>query len=347
MRLHDAGQPLQSAELMKSFKSLFLLFTFSLILGLAGCKQQPQASNAEDDSNPFFKQASEFEAQQNYVAAVEEYTKALAGNASLAKAHLQMATIYNERLSDPISALYHYQQYLKLRPDAADRDAVQACIDKCKIDFALSLPNTPLQNADEVARLTRENLELKHTITDLQQQVSAMQAGAVSNSLSPQGKDAEIARLNQELAQLKQALMDAEARQPQVRMLANNPVVSTESQAGSSVATSASPESANAVTVPSTDSSASAQVPAQTSGSSSSNPALGQTTGSSESSQEPSAPTAEPRKHVIAKGDTLWNIASRYYPGEAAEGVKKIKAANKEAAANERNLKLGQILIIP
>lgn len=358
---------------MKLFQKLLLLSAFTLIIGLTGCKENPQASNAEDSSNPFFKQASEFESQQSYVAAIEEYTKALAANPALAKAHLNMAAIYNEKLSDPVSAIYHYQQYLKIRPDATDYDEVRACIDKCKIDFALSLPNTPLQNADEVARLTRENLELKHTITDLQQQLSGMQAGVPSGTLSTQGKDAEIARLNQELAQVKQALMDAEAKKSEVKMLANASVVplsaSENGSAGSlnptstaanstDSSTSSNASGANSTATPSSTSESSVQTPTNSNSSapSQTTQTISPAESSAQTSQAPSATEsnsasqetqAEPRKHVIVKGDTLWNIASRYYPGEVAEGVKKIKAANKQATAKERNLKLGQTLIIP
>ena len=61
----------------------------------------------------------------------------------------------------------------------------------------------------------------------------------------------------------------------------------------------------------------------------------------------PGAPDAAPsRTYTVVKGDKLWTIAKKMYPGHTKEGVDKIQEANKDAIGN-KPLKIGQILIIP
>jgi nucleoid-associated protein YgaU len=58
-------------------------------------------------------------------------------------------------------------------------------------------------------------------------------------------------------------------------------------------------------------------------------------------------PDAGPsRTYTVVKGDKLWTIAKRMYPGHTKEGVEKIQEANKDALGT-KPLKIGQVLIIP
>jgi LysM repeat protein len=58
-------------------------------------------------------------------------------------------------------------------------------------------------------------------------------------------------------------------------------------------------------------------------------------------------PDAEPhRSYTVVKGDSIWRIAHKMYPGDTKNGVDKIQDANKDAIGG-RPLKIGQVLIIP
>ena len=52
------------------------------------------------------------------------------------------------------------------------------------------------------------------------------------------------------------------------------------------------------------------------------------------------------KTYTVVKGDSLWKIAHKMYPGDTKNGVDKIQEANKDAIGN-KPLKIGQILIIP
>jgi nucleoid-associated protein YgaU len=59
------------------------------------------------------------------------------------------------------------------------------------------------------------------------------------------------------------------------------------------------------------------------------------------------AVSAGPRSYKVMPDDTLWHIAKLMYPNNTAQGVEKIKAANKEAFSTGKPLTAGQVLVIP
>jgi nucleoid-associated protein YgaU len=153
-----------------------ILLTLLSALVLTSCQQTPSGSDAEDERNPFFRQASKDVADLNYPAAIKQFEKAVSVNPTVVKAYLQIGLLYGDKLGDPISAIYFYQKYLEARPNASDREEVVAAMEKAKIDFALTLTNSGIQNAAEIARMSKENIDLKQQITELQGTLAAKQA---------------------------------------------------------------------------------------------------------------------------------------------------------------------------
>ncbi|MDX6767661.1 MAG: LysM domain-containing protein [Candidatus Methylacidiphilales bacterium] len=131
---------------------------------LTSCKPPQKGLDAENELNPYFRKAADATAEGNYYAAIEQYEAALQANKNVAKAHVEMGLLYSEKLGDPVSGIYHFQKYLAVRPTAEDREQIQAYVEKAKIDFALTLPNSTVHNAEEMARLSKENMDLKQAL---------------------------------------------------------------------------------------------------------------------------------------------------------------------------------------
>jgi LysM repeat protein len=145
-------------------------------LALTSCQQAPPGSDAEDERNPYFRQANKDVADLNYPAAIKQYEKALAVNPSVVKAYYQIGLLYGDKLGDQISAIYFYQKYLEARPNAAEREEVVAALDKARIDFSMTQPNSPSQNAAEIAKIGKENVDYKQQIAQLQAALAAKEA---------------------------------------------------------------------------------------------------------------------------------------------------------------------------
>jgi LysM repeat protein len=92
------------------------------------------------------------------------------------KAYYQIGLLYGDKLGDQISAIYFYQKYLEARPNAAEREEVVAALEKAKTDFSMLQTNSPTQNAAEIAKMSRENVDYKQQIAQLQAALAAKEA---------------------------------------------------------------------------------------------------------------------------------------------------------------------------
>lgn len=66
---------------------------------------------------------------KTYDEAIAAYRKSLEFNPANPEAHYNLAIIYDRIQQDPENALRHYRQYLKLKPDAEDKDEVLSKIE--------------------------------------------------------------------------------------------------------------------------------------------------------------------------------------------------------------------------
>ncbi|MDD2752180.1 MAG: tetratricopeptide repeat protein [Candidatus Omnitrophica bacterium] len=64
--------------------------------------------------------------------AIDSYEKSLSFDPTNADAHYNLGLLYTSARGMPEKAVQHYQEYLKLKPDAEDKDEVLAWIDKLK-----------------------------------------------------------------------------------------------------------------------------------------------------------------------------------------------------------------------
>ena len=129
--------------------------------GVSGCV--PGGSGQlEEEKEPHFIEGKRALNSMDYTGAIDEFEKAVEANPRNASAHFELGWLYEEKEPDPAAAIYHYQQFIKLRPTADTAEAVRQRIMNCKQDLAkavLPLPSSPGVQHD-LEQLVQENKQL-------------------------------------------------------------------------------------------------------------------------------------------------------------------------------------------
>jgi LysM repeat protein len=131
-----------------------------LVLLLGGCSL-PGDGQPEDEKEPHFVLGKSRVNALDFTGAVEAFKEALEVSPRSAAAHFQLAWLYENKLSDPAAAIYHYQEYLELSPKAGNQDVIKQHIYACKQQLVMDvmqLPSTPAaqQQTEKLAEQNRK-----------------------------------------------------------------------------------------------------------------------------------------------------------------------------------------------
>src|SRR6185437_11881310 len=97
--------------------SLCLLAALTLI-SVNGCLPS-DSSQVDDEKEPHYVLGKNRVNSLDYPGAIEAFSEALEVNPHSAAAHFQLACLFDTSpQSDPAAAIYHYQEYLRLNPNA-------------------------------------------------------------------------------------------------------------------------------------------------------------------------------------------------------------------------------------
>ncbi len=151
-----------------------------------GCERSGPVTGAEAEREANYQRAKKLYEQRDFQAAAEFYKRALAVNSEFAKAHLELGLLCDDKLGDPISAIYHYRCYLELRPDSDKKQLVEDFIERAKLSLAAKLPQSPIVDPGELTRLQnekaallQENAMLRTRVAELEKTASAATMAAV------------------------------------------------------------------------------------------------------------------------------------------------------------------------
>lgn len=142
---------------------LFILLILSIIL--SGCL--PGGNDELDEQrDPNFLAGKAYLNTLNYRAAAEAFEKALESNPRSASAHFELGLLYEQKLEEENSkaiAIYHFDKFLKLRPNSEHAQIVKQKILACKREIAKPFTIEPgsQQYLREYERLKAENIQLK------------------------------------------------------------------------------------------------------------------------------------------------------------------------------------------
>jgi LysM repeat protein len=115
---------------------VILLFVFCCVL--SGCLPVSD-SPIDDEKDPNFIDARKLYNMMDWKGAVEAYERTIQANPRNATAHFELAVLYEQKMKDYVSAAFHYQKHLDLRPNSPYRETAKPRLEGCKMEIAKSV----------------------------------------------------------------------------------------------------------------------------------------------------------------------------------------------------------------
>lgn len=144
-------------------------------VGLAGCRPNDSMPFASEVDEPHYRRGTTLLRGGRTQEALEAFLKVIEKRGGDApESHLECGILYLQHLKDPVAAIYHFRKYLALRPTSPQAARARELIETAMKEFARTLPASPFEGQVErldlretVARLQKENYELKEEIARL------------------------------------------------------------------------------------------------------------------------------------------------------------------------------------
>ncbi|MDP6439083.1 MAG: LysM peptidoglycan-binding domain-containing protein [Kiritimatiellia bacterium] len=140
----------------------------SLLAGLlAGCGRNIRTLDEHDRSLPLAQRARAAAATGSLDDAVALYREALTANPAAARVHLDLAFFLHDSIKDYVGAIYHYRDYLRLRPGTEKSEMVKNRVRLAKQALAASVLPEDREVGRTFARLEQEVSALRKRVGEL------------------------------------------------------------------------------------------------------------------------------------------------------------------------------------
>jgi LysM repeat protein len=152
-------------------------------VALNGCTPSGR-SQLSEEKEPHFVQGKGRVNAMDFQGAIEAFEQSLEANPHSAAAHFELGWLYDEKASDPAAAIFHYQQYLKLNPNADNADVIKQRIYRCKQQLAadvLPLPSAPAAQ-QQLEKLSEQNRQLQDEVGKWRAYYASQLAAAKTNA---------------------------------------------------------------------------------------------------------------------------------------------------------------------
>jgi len=168
------------------------VFVFTVLL-LVGCDDCSRAdSRTLDVDDPEFRAGQTFHKQGETRKALECYLKVIDNRKGAAESHLEAGRMYLD-LQDPLPAIYHLNQYIRMKPTSEQSNIVRQMIKTAEKQFMQQLPGRPMEpdalgGTDLNARLRSlqlENEKLKRELADISRSQKGLTLPAKTTSDKP------------------------------------------------------------------------------------------------------------------------------------------------------------------
>jgi len=156
-------------------RALPLLLLLTL---LAGCDNAHVAAEGPETEHPDYRQGSALLQQGDNRKALERFLNVIADRKEAPEAHLEAGRLYLE-LRDPLPAIYHFKQSIRLKNRPDRLASIAQLIRTAEKQFIQQIPGQPfdpeagvigLDAGQRIAQLQAENARLKRELEELLRQ---------------------------------------------------------------------------------------------------------------------------------------------------------------------------------
>ena len=169
---------------MTFLRATFCGLVVAALLAVTGCTP-PGSGSADEQKDPYYLSGKRRVNSLDFNGALEDFEKALEANPRNGSAHLELAILNEQRTKDYSAAIFHFERYLKYKPDASNAELVRQRIITCKQELARTVSLGPVnsmvqRDLEQLEKTTKENAALKQQIEQLQNQNSQLTAMLVA-----------------------------------------------------------------------------------------------------------------------------------------------------------------------
>lgn len=168
------------------YKAIVFICILAVTVITAGCSSSVGVKDARERADPLVRKALENEKSGDWDGAARAYSEALRLDPGLARAHLDYAFLLHTQQRDYVGAIYHYRQYLEMRPQTEKSEMIRERIRLAMQLFAASVSGVDRQsgaNIPEIAasnearrHLERENAALKDKLNQMRSRIEKLEA---------------------------------------------------------------------------------------------------------------------------------------------------------------------------
>ena len=184
---------------------LFLACGWLAWSGTGCAKSGTAVTETAERNSALYRQAFAAEQSGDINEAIRLYNKVLIDEPKSFSAHFQLATLLHDHKEDYIGAIYHYNQYLYLRPESEKSTLAR---DRVRIAEQLLAPQILRKVGDSVqgisqAHLLKENDRLNRLITTLEGEKSVLMEAKAAADKDLAGLRSDNVRLREILAKMR------------------------------------------------------------------------------------------------------------------------------------------------
>jgi LysM repeat protein len=160
---------------MERLRSVLPFFSLACALAFVGCDgDTASAMRTPELEDSEFRQGMTYEKQREPRKALESFLKVIDARKGASESHLEAGRMYLD-LQDPLPAVYHFNQYLRLKPNSEQSPIVRQMVKTAEKMFVQQLPGRPLEpsaggSVDQSAlirKLQNENSKLMLEVSEL------------------------------------------------------------------------------------------------------------------------------------------------------------------------------------